>query len=204
MVLTQWVNVMRIKRRHILAVGTLAILVSPLAAAANTATTTITAQISSTISIFTTSSSITLGPFTPIVGGTQASASDTITVSTNAVNGYSLTLQSNTAGVTLVNGANSIATSAATPASPTTLANNTWGWREDTLSGFGAGPTNAGNASAATYAAFPAAGAPVTLLARGSGPYTSDVQTIWYSVKADTTKPNGNYVNSALYTATAL
>jgi hypothetical protein len=195
---------MRITKPRLLAVGTLAVLISPLAAAANTATTTITAQLNSTISSFTTSSAITLGPFTPIVGGTQASASDTITVSTNAAAGYSLTLQSNTAGVTLVNGANTIATSAATPASPTTLANNTWGWREDTLSGFGAGPTNAGNANSATYAAFPATGAPVTLLARGAGPYVSDVQTIWYSVKADTSKPNGNYVNTALYTATAL
>ena len=195
---------MRITKSKLLAIGTLAVLVSPLAAAANTATTTITAQLNSTISSFTTSSAITLGPFTPIVGGTQASASDTITVSTNASAGYSLTLQSNTASTNLVNGVNTISTSAGTTASPVTLANNTWGWREDTLAGFGAGPTNAGNANSATYAAFPATGTPVTLLARVTGPYVSDVQTIWYSVKADTSKPNGNYVNTALYTATAL
>lgn len=189
---------------HGMAVVIIVLVVFPAMAAANTATTTITAQISSTISAFTTSSSITLGPFTPIVGGTQASASDTITVSTNAINGYSLTLQSNTASTNLVNGANTIATSAGTIASPVTLANNTWGWREDSLSGFGAGPTNAGNANSATYAAFPATGAPVTLTARASGPYSSNVHTVWYSVKADTSKPNGNYVNTALYTATAL
>jgi hypothetical protein len=189
---------------HGMAVVIIVLVVFPAMAAANTATTTITAQISSTISAFTTSSAITLGPFTPIVGGTQASASDTITVSTNAINGYSLTLQSNTASTNLVNGANTIATSAGTTASPVTLVNNTWGWREDSLSGFGAGPTNAGNANSATYAAFPATGAPVTLTARASGPYSSNVHTVWYSVKADTSKPNGNYVNTALYTATAL
>lgn len=185
-------------------VGVIASVLVPAAAfAANqSAGTTINAEIGSTISI-STSGTVTL-TVTPTASGSATSASDTVSVSTNNATGYYLQLASSSAQVTLTNGANTIAASSGTQASPVTLANNTWGYRVDSAGGFGAGPTstqtNVANLSN-TWAGIPASGSPNTLKTTATTA-SADTTTVWYGAKVDTTKPNGTYSNTVTYTAT--
>jgi hypothetical protein len=143
-------------------------------------------------------------PITPASGGAQTTRSDTVSVSTNNSSGYVLTLQDADATTSLVNGGNSILAHTGTQAAPTALANNSWGYRVDSVGGFGAGPgasiTDA-SSSAITYAGVPATGAPNTLKTTATTA-SSDITTVWYSAKADTTKPNGTYADTVTYTAT--
>ncbi|MDB5187461.1 MAG: exported protein of unknown function [Candidatus Saccharibacteria bacterium] len=190
------------KAASVLAV--MAIVLSPVAAGAavDTKSTTINATIGSTISM-TTSATVAIG-ITPASSGAASSASDTVTVATNNATGYNLTLADTDATTTLVNGANTIAAHAGTFAAPSTLANNSWGFRVDSAGTFGAGPTiaqtNQANLSG-TWAGVPATGSAVTLKTTGATT-AGDATTVWYGVKADTTKPSGVYTDSVTYTAT--
>ena len=170
-------------------------------AATDSENTTINANLGSTISI-TTSGSVALN-VTPVSGGSQTSASDTVSVSTNNSAGYTLTLADSDADTDLENGGNSIVAHAGTQASPTALANNRWGYRVDSIGGFNTGGAVENNvtSSSITYAGVPATGAPNTIkttAATASG----DTTTVWYAVKADTSKPNGTYSDIVTYTAT--
>lgn len=170
-------------------------------AATDSENTTINANLGSTISI-TTSGSVALN-VTPVAGGSQTSASDTVSVSTNNSAGYTLTLADSDADTDLENGGNSIVAHAGTQASPTALANNRWGYRVDSIGGFNTGGAVENNVttSSITYAGVPATGAPNTIkttAATASG----DTTTVWYAVKADTSKPNGTYSDIVTYTAT--
>jgi hypothetical protein len=187
--------------------GVATVALSPVVVSAvnSTANTTINAVIASTISI-TTSGTVTLN-ITPVSGGSQTSASDTVTVNTNNATGYNLAVKDSDATLTLTNGANTIAASSNTFAAGNTLANNTWGWAvPSTTTGIG---TNAFDAS---YSVINNAGSSAT---KWSGITASDQQfknttttasndvtTVWYSAKADTTKPNGTYADTVTYTAT--
>ena len=170
-------------------------------AATNSENSTINANLGSTISM-TTSGSVALN-VTPVSGGSQTSASDTVSVSTNNAGGYFLTLANADATTTLVNGANSIAAHAGTQASPTALANNTWGYRVDSVGGFSTGGAAESNVttSSITYAGVPATGSPNTIKTTATTA-SNDTTTVWYAVKADTTKPNGTYTDTVTYTAT--
>jgi hypothetical protein len=166
--------------------------------------TVINANIGSTISI-TTSNTVNLN-VTPTLAGSATSASDTITVATNNASGYSLVLENVDNETDLENGASSIPAHTGTFASPSTLANNTWGYRVDSAGDFGAGPTSAENNQAnlsGTWAGVPANGAGDTLKTTSS-PTAGDVTTVWYGVKADTSNPDGTYSDTVMYTATAL
>ncbi len=178
-----------------------AVLIVP-ATFAVTANTTINAVVASTISI---SSNGTVGlNITPTAGGSASSASDTVTVSTNNAAGYTLQIANSDATTTLTNGGNSIAASANTFGSPSTLANNTWGWRVDSSGTFGAGPTSAEtNVTSLTgsWAGVPASGSPSTIKTTGSTA-SGDTTTVWFGAEADTTKPNGTYSDTITYTAT--
>lgn len=188
--------------RMALAGSTVAVMAAPIVAGAATANTTVNAVIGSTISI-TTSNTVNLN-ITPVSGGNQTTQSDTVTINTNNSGGYTLTLQDVDANTNLVNGGNTIATSSSVPATPAALSNNTWGWRVDGLSGFGAGPTSGSTdqgTNTTTFAGMPANGSAFTLKTTATTA-TNDVTTVWYSAKADTTKPNGTYADSVLYTAT--
>lgn len=194
----------KIKTANIVIAGTLGVLVLPFAAgaASNSATTTINATLASTITV-TSSGTVNLA-ITPASGGNQTTASDSVSVSTNNAAGYNLRLADGDANTNLVSGANNIAAHAGTQASPTALANNSWGYRVDGVGGFGAGPTSgsvdqASNAS--TFAGVPGTGSPNTLKNTATTA-SSDVTTVWYSAKADSTKPNGTYTDSVTYTAT--
>lgn len=170
-------------------------------AATDTGTTTINATLNSVISL-TTSTNVNLS-ITPTGAGAASSASDTVTVSTNNATGYNLSLANTDTNTNLVNGANTIAAHTGTFAAPSTLANNSWGYRVDGAGTFGAGPTAAETSQAnlsGTWAGVPSSAAPQQLKSTGSNS-TSDATTVWYGVKVDTSKPSGAYSDQVTYTA---
>lgn len=191
--------------------GTLAVLLAVAAvltepraiyAATDSAGTTITATIAATISL-TTSTNVGIS-LTPTAGGVVSSASDTVTVNSNSSTGYTLSLADADATTNLVSGGNTIAAHTGTFAAPTTLANNTWGYRIVSAGGFGGTAYSAetNNASSSsTWAGVPASGSPVTIKTTASTA-TNDVTTVWYGVKVTTAKPSGAYVDTVTYTAT--
>lgn len=181
----------------------LSVVASPIAASAITEDTTINAAIGSTISI-TTSGTVSIN-VTPTASGSMSSQSDTVSVSTNNTAGYTLTIANNDTTTNLVNGGNTIAADAGTQASPTSsLTNNRWGYRVDGVGGFGAGATSAESnvaSSAYSWAGVPSSASPNTLK-NTSTTASGDVTTVWFGVKADTSKPNGTYTDSVVYSAT--
>jgi hypothetical protein len=176
----------------------------PFATNAATQTTTLNLSISPVLISDTTSGTVALGPITPTSGGQQSIAKDIVTGVTNDSAGLQISLQENSSSSTaLLNGANTIATGSGTPASPAALATNTWGWRMDSLSGFGSGPTSAltsGAPSALTFAGIPANGSPYTLSNTSASGTTTD--NVWYSADVDTTPATGTYSTTLLYTFT--
>lgn len=198
---------MRIKKHltyRVAAVSALLVLASPafVGAVSSSANTVINATVNSVISISTaTPVAISL---TPTAGGVVSSASDTVSVSTNNALGYTLTLADNDTNTNLVNGANNIAAHAGTQASPTALANNTWGYRIVSVGGFGAGAYSAetDNASStSTWAGVPSSVSPNTIKTTATTA-SADTTTVWYGVKATTSIPNGVYTDTVTYTAT--
>ncbi len=172
---------------------------------AATASTTISSVVSPVIGLFTTSTTVNAN-VVPTASGAQTIASDTVTVSTNDSSGYTLQLAETTGSSALVSGGNSIPASAGTQAVPIAMVNNTWGYRVDSLGGFGAGPTS-GQSSAAVsgsikFAAVPATASPNTIKTT-AGTATSDTTTVWFGVAANTSQPSGTYTNSVTYTLTA-
>jgi hypothetical protein len=172
---------------------------------AATATTTISSVISPVISLFTTNGTVNIN-VTPTGSGAQTIASDTVTVSTNDPSGYTLQLAETSASSSLVSGGNSIPASAGTQAVPIAMANNTWGYRIDSVGGFGAGPTSSQSSAAVSgtikFAAVPATASPNTLKTT-SGTASSDTTNVWYGVAVNTSQPAGTYTNSVTYTVTA-
>ncbi len=193
----------RVTRRVSVVLATLGMIMVPLAAhaATDTDTTTINAVIGSTISM-TTSGTVNLN-VTPVSGGAQTSAADTVTVATNNSTGYALTLANSDTTLTLVSGANTIAAHAGTQAASSVLANNTWGYHVDSVGDMGTGGAAQSNVttSAIKYAGVPSSAAPNTLKST-STVTAGDVTSVYYGVKADTTKPSGTYTDTVTYTAT--
>lgn len=192
----------KIRRAAILTAGVLGGMVFvPVAASAATANTTILTVIGSTISV-SSSGTVNIN-ITPVTGGAQTSASDTVSVSTNNTTGYTLKLSDSDATTTLVSGSNTIAAHTGTLASPTALANNSWGYHVDgagSFSGTGAAEDNV-TSSSIDYAGVPANSSPDTIKTT-STTASGDTTTVWYGVKADSTKPNGIYSDTVTYTAT--
>lgn len=185
------------------ALSMLGIAVTPAfaSAATQTANTTINASVGSAISV-TTSTTVTVN-LTPTSGGVVSSSSDTVTVNTNNASGYNLTLANSDTNTNLVSGANNIAAHTGTFAAPTTLGNNTWGYRIVSAGGFGAsaysGETNQAG-STSTWAGVPSSASPIQVKSTGSTA-TNDVTTVWYGVKATSSQPNGTYSDTVTYTA---
>ncbi len=184
-----------------LGLGSLILTPVTVMAATDSDTTTINASIASVISI-SSSGTVTLN-VTPVSGGSQTSASDTVTVSTNNASGYNLTLADSDANTDLVNGGNDIPAHAGTQASPSALANNTWGYAVATVGGFDGSYSALDNvaSSSTVWAGVPADGAANTIKTTGTTA-SNDTTTVWYSVKADTSNPNGTYSDTVTYTAT--
>ena len=173
-------------------------------AATDSSTTTVNANLGSTISL-STSGTVTIN-VTPTASGSMSSASDTVSVSTNNTSGYALTLADADATNTLVNGANSIAADGGNQASPSgDLTNNSWGYRVDGVGGFGAGPTSSeSNVATSSYswAGVPVSGSANTLKTTATTA-SGDTTSVWYGVKADTSKANGTYSGTVTYTVTS-
>jgi hypothetical protein len=201
---------LKLTRNKSLALGivgiNLAAVMLPFSAVADTQSTntTVNLTVNPVIISYSSGPTVTLGAITPDATGKQSTASDTVTADTNDTAGYTVTLKENHATITdMVSGGNSIPTSAGSPASPITLANNTWGWRVDSLSGFGAGPggvlSNAAP-SALTYAAIPANGSPFTI--KTTSATGSASTTVWYSARVSSSQPIGAYATTVTYTIT--
>ena len=171
-------------------------------AATNTADTIINANIASTISLLNTGT-VNL-PVTPVSGGAQTTASDTVLVSTNNTSGYTLSLKDSDATTALTKDSDTIPASSNTYASPAVLANNTWGYRVDdsAIGGFGAGPTTASTDQTTNAALFSGIHTTDDTIKSTTTTTAGDTIYVWYSVKADTSNPNGTYTDTVTYTAT--
>ena len=168
------------------------------------ASTTVSSVVSPVISLFTTNGTVNVN-VVPTGPGAQTLASDTVTVSTNDTSGYTLQLAETGASSNLVSGSDTIPASSGSQTTPVAMAANTWGYRVDSLGGFGSGPTSSQNSAAISgsikFAAVPVTASPNTLKTT-SGTASSDTTTVWYGVAANTSQPPGTYTNSVTYTAT--
>ncbi|HSX30983.1 MAG TPA: hypothetical protein VLE99_03640 [Candidatus Saccharimonadales bacterium] len=153
-----------------------------------------------------TSGSVALN-VTPTGSGSCTIQKDIVTVTTSNSSGYTLSLTNSSTNTALLNGANSLAASSGTQASPTALSANKWGYRVDGAGGFGAGPTNAQtnvSVPATTFAGVPASnGTPSTLATTNTSAGTGSATSVWYGVCANTNQPSGTYTTAVTYTAVA-
>jgi hypothetical protein len=143
---------------------------------------------------------------TPVGGSTKCTVSnDVVTVTTNASTGYTITLTDTDTANTLDTTGASIAASTATPASPAVLSANKWGYRVDSVAGFGSGPTSgvaSGAVPSQTYAGVPISSGTPGLIRTTAIADTGTVNTsVWYGVCADSTLKSGSYTDSVTYTA---
>jgi hypothetical protein len=172
-------------------------------AATDSDNTVVNSSLGSTISM-STDGTVNVN-LTPTASGSMSSDSDTVLVSTNNTSGYTLTLSDANTNTNLINGSNNILADSGTQASPSnSLTNNRWGYRVDSIGGFGAGPTSAeSNVGSSSYkwAGVPSSAAPNTIKTTSSTA-TDDSTTVWFGVKADTSNPNGTYTDTVTYTAT--
>jgi hypothetical protein len=200
---------LKLKQKLILAIGisgiNLAAITVPFLASGDTQTTTTTVSLAVNAVIISYSSgpTVTLGAITPDSTGKQSTNSDTVSANTNDTAGLTVTLEANSASTNMTSGSNTIATAAGTPASPAALVNGRWGWRIDSLSGFGSGPgavlSNA-SPSALTYAGIPASGSPFTIDTTATNGSTSS--TVWYSARVNNAQLTGTYSTVVKYTIT--
>ncbi len=204
--------------KHRLVTGSLVLagvvgMVAVPSASAVTSNGIVRATIGSAITIDSvTPATLTLN-ITPVSGGAQSTDTVAVAVSTNSGNGYDLSVNTNAATNTMVFGANSIAASGnITWGSAAALANNTWGFAIPSgtsgliaASGFDASYTATTNltTNASKFMAMPTNASPLLVRSVTSGPVSASSTPFWYSAKADTTKPNGNYDATVVYTAVA-
>lgn len=166
-----------------------------------TTNTAVNLTVNPVISAFSSGPTVTLGAITPDTTGKQSTASDTVTANTNDTAGLTIAMASSTAATTMVSGANTIAAIGGTPAAPAALTNGTWGWRIDSLSGFGAGPTSTqSNVAplASTFAAMPASGSGYVIKTTAATGSTSS--TVWFSSRINNAQAIGTYTATVTYT----
>ena len=182
----------------------LAVAVSPVmaAAASDSENTVINANIGSTITV-ATATPVTLN-LTPTASAVTSTASDTVTVNTNNTAGYTLTLTDSDAATTLAAGSDTIAAHAGTPATPTALADNTWGFAVANQAGFDASYSaeNSNDSYTGTFAGVVASGGSAATLKTTAATATNDTTTVWYGAKVNNTQPTGAYTGTVTYTAT--
>lgn len=152
----------------------------------------------------TTSGTVSL-PVTPSSSGVNTTAEDEVSVTTDASTGYTLTFLDSDTDTDLDSASDAITASSGTQASPVTLSLNTWGYRIDGLSGFGAGPTSAQNSDSGalyTFAGVPASDQTAhTLKTTTAAANPADVTSVWYGVRIDTNIDSGTYTGQVTYTA---
>lgn len=181
-----------------------ALLSMPFVASAMTTITTVSSTISPVISLLSSNGTVNLNAI-PTAGGVQTIASDTVTVSTNNSAGYTLKLGETGASSALTSGGNTIAASIGNQTTPIAQTANSWGYRVDSVGGFGAGPTSGVSSQAIgalKFAAVPATGSPDTIVT-SSSTASNATTTVWYGVVVNTSQVSGTYTNGVTYTATA-
>ena len=188
----------------VIGIATIGLAAAPMLAEA-TATTTVSSVVASVISLLSTSGTVNINT-TPTGGGVQTIASDTVTVSTNDASGYTLELGETSGTTTLTSGSNTIPASSGSQTTPVVMAANTWGYRVDSIGGFGAGPTtsatNAAISGTIKFAAVAPSGSPNTIKTTATTA-TNDTTNVWYGVATNTSQASGTYTNSVTYTALA-
>jgi hypothetical protein len=144
---------------------------------------------------------------TPTAAGRCTVQKDSVTVTTDDSDGYTVTLNTSGTSNSLNNGSNSITVSTGSQASPISLANNTWGYRVDGVSGFGAGSTTA--QSSVSTPSYPFAAVPTSsqsgdvLVSSNAAANPAVTTNVWYGVCATTSLPSGTYSAQVVYTAVA-
>lgn len=160
----------------------------------------------STCSISLTSAGNVSLTLTPTVGGVYSIQPSEMTVTTRSSTGYTLTLIDSDTNTNLVDGANTIPASSATPASPTVISSISWGYRVDSVAGFGAGPTTAQtnvSSSSLTFAGVPASNLSAhTIASTNAAQAGPEVTNTWYGVFVTSAQANGLYSDTITYTAT--
>lgn len=158
-----------------------------------------------TCGITVTSSSTVSLPITPSASTVCSIDSDTVSVTTGATVGYTLSLSSSVAAVTLPGDSNggTIDAVSSSYATPTVLTANTWGYRIDASGNFGAGPTTTVSNVAVpsvTFAPLESSGSAQTIKTTSSAaePDTTDV---WYGACVDSSLPADSYSRQVSYTA---
>lgn len=148
---------------------------------------------------------------TPSAGGSCTIQNDQVTVSTYDPNGYTLTLANeatNTAMLANDGSSNSVPASSGTPASPIPLLDS-WGYRVDNWSNFGAGPTtaaiNSPSNSSITFAGTQPSNGTADVIAQTSTLNSTVTSTVWYGICLDNNLniTSGSYSSTVEYTATA-
>ena len=158
----------------------------------------------------TTSGTVSL-PVTPTASSVYTIQKDSVTITTNSDDGYTLTLESDSSAADGDEfkgpSSNILASTSGTISSPSALGVNEWGYRIDSIAGFGSGPTSAVSnvsSSSLTFAGISLYGSPTTIKTTSSSAPTGDTTEVWYGVRVDISKPSGIYSRSVIYTAVAL
>lgn len=172
-------------------------------AASSTSTTTITTDVQPVISI---SSGANVGlNITPDATGVLSSGTNTVTVSTNVTNGYTLALKDSDASTTLSSGGGTFTTNASATTADA-LANGEWGWAVPSgTTGVGVTGFDASYAAptlTSTFAGVNATGGSNVTIKTRSGTATNDTTTVYFAARANTSQPSGQYTGAVTYTAT--
>jgi hypothetical protein len=141
----------------------------------------------------------------PAGGTTCTVASDAVAVTTDSSTGYSLAMNDQSTSSSLVGTSTTIVTSGGTPSAPSALTANSWGWRVDGLSGFGAGPTTGssnGGVPSLSFAGVPtSAQTSATVATSGSAADPAVTTPAWYGLCVTTSIPADSYSSTVVYTA---
>ena len=166
------------------------------------------------------SGTTTLSAITPTGAGRMSSATDALSVTTNDVGGYTVTISMSGAVQNMISGSNTLAPSAATTAVPAALVvgsgtaapTGAWGFCVPSASGNGAYTTtfvtcDGANSSVAMtagkYAPVPIAGAPFTLFNTSSSSVGTYATTVTFAAAVNNGQASGTYTASVVLTAIA-
>ncbi len=144
----------------------------------------------------------------PESGSKWSIAGDEVEVTTNSIDGYTLSLEMSSATVNaLTDGAATLPAAAGTVDDPVALGNNEWGFRVDNLGDFGAGPTTAVTNSFYNdqlFAGVTLLGDPATIRTTNNDVPTGEITDVWYGIRATDSLTSGSYTGTVVYTAVTL
>ncbi|MDB5162795.1 MAG: exported protein of unknown function [Candidatus Saccharibacteria bacterium] len=158
-----------------------------------------------TCSITLTSSTTVVADITPGGSTTCTVAKDEVSVRTGSSTGYTLQVNDADTDTNLLrSGSGAIVAISGTRAAPVSLTANTWGYRVDSIAGFGAGPTTASSNTtvpSVQFAGVPVLGSPDTIAYKTVAAPIAEITPVWYGLCSDTSLPAGSYTDTVVYTA---